>query len=60
MNAPVSTFEQDGVQYVVVYSAGNRFAGTPRGDSVLMFALGGTLEETHPAGAEPAAQEAEH
>ena len=37
MNAPVSIFEHNGEQYVVAYSAGSRFAGTTRGDSVWCF-----------------------
>ncbi|HEX6998249.1 MAG TPA: PQQ-binding-like beta-propeller repeat protein [Gammaproteobacteria bacterium] len=51
MNAPVSTFEHEGKQYVVAYSAGNLFAGTPRGDSVWLFGLDGTLDPVPPAGA---------
>jgi alcohol dehydrogenase (cytochrome c) len=43
MNAPVSVFEHGGKQYVVAYSAGNLFAGSPKGDSVWLFALDGTL-----------------
>jgi quinohemoprotein ethanol dehydrogenase len=49
VNAPASTFERDGEQYVVVYSGGNLFAGSRRGDSVWLFSLGGTLEQTTPA-----------
>jgi quinohemoprotein ethanol dehydrogenase len=45
VNAPPSVFEHDGEQYVVVYSGGNLFAGSPRGDSVWLFALDGTVEE---------------
>jgi alcohol dehydrogenase (cytochrome c) len=45
MNSPVSTFEHNGRQYVVAYSAGNVFAGSTRGDSVWLFSLGGSLEE---------------
>ena len=40
MNAPVSVFEHAGKQYVVAYSAGNLFAGSPKGDSVWLFGLG--------------------
>jgi quinohemoprotein ethanol dehydrogenase len=54
MNAPVSVFEHGGRQYVVAYSAGNMFAGSPRGDSVWLFALDGTLEQAEPASAAPA------
>jgi alcohol dehydrogenase (cytochrome c) len=48
MNAPVSVFAHEGKQYVVAYSAGNLFAGTPRGDSVWLFALDGTLGPAEP------------
>ncbi len=46
MNAPVSVFEYEGEQYVVGYSAGSLFAGSPRGDSVWLFSLKGTMQET--------------
>ena len=60
MNAPVSTFEHNGEQYIIAYSAGNLFAGTPRGDSVWLFSLSGTLDEARPAGSEPMITAAEH
>ncbi len=60
MNAPVSSFEHDGEQYVIAYSAGNLFAGTHRGDSVWLFGLNGSLDEAGPPGSEPEVQEAEH
>ena len=44
VNAPPSVFEYDGAQYIVVYSAGNLFAGSPKGDSVWLFSLDGTLD----------------
>jgi quinohemoprotein ethanol dehydrogenase len=50
MNAPATTFEHDGKQYVVAYSAGNLFAGSARGDSLWLFGLDGTLEPAPPAG----------
>jgi alcohol dehydrogenase (cytochrome c) len=50
MNAPVSTFEHRGKQYVVAYSAGNLFAGSPKGDSVWLFGLDGTLPPAPPPG----------
>ena len=50
MNAPASTFEHRGKQYVVAYSAGNLFAGSARGDSLWLFGLDGTLEAVPPAG----------
>ena len=43
MNAPTSSFEHDGKQYVVGLSAGNVLVGAPRGDSVWLFGLDGTL-----------------
>jgi mono/diheme cytochrome c family protein len=49
LNAPASTFAHNGKQYVVAYSAGNQFAGSPRGDSLWLFAVDGTLEPV-PAG----------
>ena len=48
MNAPVSVFEYDGEEYVVAYSAGSLFAGSPRGDSVWLFSVKGTLNEGEP------------
>jgi alcohol dehydrogenase (cytochrome c) len=51
MNSPVTVFEHRGKQYVVAYSAGNLFAGSPKGDSVWLFALDGTLPPALPAGA---------
>ena len=41
MNAPASTFEHNGKQYVVVLAAGTFFSGTKRGDSVWLFGLDG-------------------
>jgi alcohol dehydrogenase (cytochrome c) len=43
VNAPASVFEHRGQQHVVVYSAGNLFAASPRGDSVWLFSLQGQL-----------------
>jgi quinohemoprotein ethanol dehydrogenase len=43
VNAPASVFEHRGQQHVVVYSAGNLFAASPRGDSVWLFSLQGKL-----------------
>ena len=44
VNAPATVFEHEGQQYVAVFSAGNRFAASTRGDSVWLFSLRGTLE----------------
>ena len=45
VNAPVSVFEYETEQYIVAYSAGNLFAGSPRGDSIWLFSLKGTVEQ---------------
>ena len=65
LNAPTSVFEYEGEQYVVAYSAGSLFAGSPRGDSIWLFSLTGTLKEVAPASAmvpptSPAPAAAEH
>ena len=65
LNAPASVFEHEGQQYVVAYSAGSLFAGSPRGDSVWLFSLSGTLNEAPAASASappaaPAPVAAEH
>jgi len=51
MNAPASVFEHDGRQYVAAYSAGNLFAGSPKGDSLWLFSLDGELGPVEPAAA---------
>jgi alcohol dehydrogenase (cytochrome c) len=43
MNAPATTFEHGGKQYVVALSAGNVLIGSAKGDSVWLFGLDGTL-----------------
>lgn len=52
VNATASVFEHEGRQHVVVYSAGNLFAGTPPGDSVWLFSLDGTMGPADPPGSE--------
>jgi quinohemoprotein ethanol dehydrogenase len=49
-NATAATFLHDGEQYVAILSAGNVFAGSPRGDSVWLFSLSGNLDPVEPAG----------
>ena len=39
VNAPATVFEDNGKQYVAVFSAGHRIARTDRGDSVWLFTL---------------------
>ncbi|HSG64684.1 MAG TPA: c-type cytochrome, partial [Gammaproteobacteria bacterium] len=53
VNAPVAIFEHGGTQYVVAFSAGNAYIGSPRGDSVWLFALDGTLEPVPEPGERP-------
>jgi alcohol dehydrogenase (cytochrome c) len=53
MNSTVSTFERDGKQFVVAYSAGNVLGGTAKGDSVWLFALDGTLPQAKENDAQP-------
>jgi len=64
VNAPSSVFEYEGEQYVAVYSGGSLFAPAPRGDSVFLFSLKGTLTSgsrtASPAAAPPAQAPAEH
>jgi alcohol dehydrogenase (cytochrome c) len=48
MNAPVSTVEHGGRQYVIAYSAGNALVGSARGDSVWLFGLDGTVPPAAP------------
>ena len=51
VNAPPAVFEYEGDQYVAVYSGGSLYASAPRGDSLFLFSLKGTLtgSETTPA-----------
>ena len=48
MNTPPAVFGHEGEQYVVTLSAGNALIGSPRGDSVWLFSLNGTLEPASP------------
>ena len=45
VNASASVFQYEGEEYVVAYSGGSLFASAPRGDSVWLFSLKGTLEQ---------------
>lgn len=60
LNAPVSTFEHNGEQHIIAYSAGNLFARSPRGDSLWLFSLSGTMDEARPEDFEPNVAEAVH
>jgi len=48
MHAPASTFEHKGKQYLLAFSAGSALIGSPRGDSVWLFGLEGTLPPVPP------------
>ena len=60
LNAPVSTFEHNGEQHIIAYSAGNLFAGSPRGDSVWLFSLSGAMDEARAQDFEPNEAEPVH
>jgi alcohol dehydrogenase (cytochrome c) len=49
VNAPASTFEWQGQQYVAVLSAGTLFGGGRNGDSLWLFSLKGTIDSLPPA-----------
>ena len=51
MHAPVSTFERNGKQYVLAFSAGNALIGSARGDNLWLFALDGTIQPVQPGAA---------
>ena len=57
VNAPASVFEYKGREMVLVYTAGNLFMSSGRGDSLWLFALDGTLGPVPPPGAEIATAE---
>jgi len=48
VNASPSVFEYEGDEYLVVYSAGNLFGRSPKGDSVWLFSLSGSMDEADP------------
>jgi alcohol dehydrogenase (cytochrome c) len=43
MHAPVTTFERNGKQYLLAFSAGSALIGSARGDSLWLLGLDGTL-----------------
>jgi alcohol dehydrogenase (cytochrome c) len=56
VNAPASTFEHDGRQYLVVYAGGTSLAGSKRSDGVWLFSLAGTLQSLPRGAADPPAR----
>lgn len=53
VNAPATSFEYQGTQYVAVMSAGTLFGAGKKGDSIWLFSLNGKMESL-PASAPPA------
>jgi quinohemoprotein ethanol dehydrogenase len=54
VNAPVSVFEHDGKEYVVVLAGGTALAGSKRSDGLWLFSLDGTIASLPPGSADPA------
>jgi alcohol dehydrogenase (cytochrome c) len=55
VNAPASTFEYKGQQYVAVFAGGTALAGSKRSDGVWLFSLNGTMEPLPRGSADPVA-----
>ena len=56
VNAPASTFEYKGKQYVVVLAGRTALAGSKRSDGIWLFALDGTISSLPRGSADPVAQ----
>ena len=56
VNAPASTFEYRGKQYVVVLAGGTALAGSKRADGLWLFSLEGTMKSLPRGSADPAGQ----
>ena len=56
VNAPASTFEYKGKQYVVVLAGGTALAGSKRSDGMWLFSLDGTIDPLPRGSADPAGQ----
>lgn len=56
VNAPASTFEYKGKQYVVVLAGGTALAGSKRSDGLWLFSLDGTLSSLPRGSADPTGQ----
>ena len=56
VNAPASTFEYQGKQYVAVLAGGTALAGSKRADGLWLFSLDGTLSSLPRGSADPAGQ----
>jgi alcohol dehydrogenase (cytochrome c) len=55
VNAPASTFEHKGKQYVVVLAGGTALAGSKRSDGLWLFSLTGTTQSLPRGSADPVA-----
>jgi alcohol dehydrogenase (cytochrome c) len=55
VNAPASTFEYKGTQYVVVLAGGTALAGSKRSDGLWLFSLKGTQKSLPRGSADPGA-----
>lgn len=55
VNAPASTFEYQGKQYVVVLAGGTALAGSKRSDGLWLFALDGKISSLPRGSADPVA-----
>jgi alcohol dehydrogenase (cytochrome c) len=53
VNAPASTFQYQGKQYVVVLAGGTALAGSKRSDGLWLFSLDGTMESLPRGSADP-------
>ncbi len=56
VNAPASTFEYKGSQYVVVLAGGTALAGSKRNDGLWLFSLDGTISSLPRGSADPTGQ----
>ena len=56
VNAPASTFQYKGKQYVVVLAGGTALAGSKRSDGLWLFSLDGTIDSLPRGSADPAGQ----
>jgi quinohemoprotein ethanol dehydrogenase len=56
VNAPASTFEYQGKQYVVVLAGGTALAGSKRSDGLWLFSLDGKIESLPKGSADPTGQ----
>jgi quinohemoprotein ethanol dehydrogenase len=57
VNAPASTFEYKGKQYVVVLAGGTALAGSKRSDGLWLFSLDGTMSSLPRGSADPTSRE---